>query len=99
MGDARGTLKQFRRMWFLVGGLRVFRQEIFGFEGRKLCIPMLFWVILPQYPYPHPLKNLFRFTLISRMILGLGKKSEIRLKSEDSVPWRRCGGEQDFSVP
>ncbi len=49
---------------------------------------MLFWVILHQYPYPQPLRKfLFRFTLISRMVLGVGKKSEIRLKSEDSVPW------------
>ncbi len=47
----------------------------------------LFWVNLPQYPYPYPLKKiLFRFTLILRMVLGVGKKSEIRLKSEDSVP-------------
>ena len=48
-----------------------------------------FGVILPQYPYPHlpPQKKiLFRFTLISRMVLGGGKKSEIRLQSEDSVP-------------
>ncbi len=40
-------------------------------------------------PIPIPLppkKILLRFTLISRMVLGVGKKSEIRLKSEDSVP-------------
>ncbi len=52
---------------------------------------VFFGVILPKYPYPHLLKNvLFRFKLISRMVLGGGKKSEIRLKSEDSVPciWR-----------
>ncbi len=36
---------------------------------------------------PSPLKKiLFRFTLISRMVLGVGKKSEIRLKSENFDP-------------
>ncbi len=40
-------------------------------------------------PLPPPLQKnvLFRFTLISRMAQGVGKNSEIRLKSEDSVPW------------
>ncbi len=43
-------------------------------------------------PPPLPLKIfLFWFTLISRMVLGDGKKSEIRLKSEDSVPWKSAG--------
>ncbi len=39
-------------------------------------------------PVPPPLqkKILFRFTLISRMVLGVGKKSEIRLKSENFDP-------------
>ena len=38
-------------------------------------------------PTPSPLKKiLFRFTLISRMVLGVGKKSEIRLKSENFDP-------------
>ncbi len=37
---------------------------------------------------PPPLQKnfLFRFTLISRMVLGVGKRSEIRLKSENFDP-------------
>ncbi len=37
----------------------------------------------PTHP---PTKILFRFTMISGMVQGVGKMSEIRLKSEDSVP-------------
>ncbi len=48
-----------------------------AFLGQSTPIPI---------PLP-PKKILFKFTLISRMVLGVGKKSEIRLKSEDSVPW------------
>ncbi len=36
-------------------------------------------------PTPSP-SNLFRFILISRMDLGVGKKSEIKLKSENFDP-------------
>ena len=43
--------------------------------------------IFPNTHTPTSLKKiLLRFTLISKMVLGVGKKSEIRLKSEDSVP-------------
>ncbi len=66
-----------------------------GGEAPGSC--WVFWKIewlkpLPQAPldpYPHtPLKNfLFRFTLISRMVLGVGKKTEISLKTEDFDPW------------
>ncbi len=59
------------------GGLGGPPPEIFGFWGRKWCISVPFWVTVFQYPYP-PLqkKILFRYTLISRMVLGDGKKSE-----------------------
>ena len=39
-----------------------------------------------QTPTPHK-HFLFRFTLMSRMVLGVGKKSEISLKTEDFDPW------------
>ena len=42
--------------------------------------------IAPSDPYPRPKLFLFRFTLISRMVLGVGKKSEISLKTEDFDP-------------
>ena len=64
------------------GGLGILPQKIFGFEGCKCCTPTHFWVILPSTPK----KMIFRFTLNSRMVLGLEKESEIRLKAEDSVP-------------
>ncbi len=40
-------------------------------------------------PLPPPLQINFlsRFTLTPRMVLGVGKKSEIRLKSENFDPW------------
>ncbi len=57
----------------------------------KWCIPVPFLVTVLQYLYP--LQNfLFRFTPISRMDLGAGKKSQIRLKSENFDP---CKGLPD----
>ena len=53
-----------------------------AFLGQSTLLPI---------PLP-PKKFLSRFTLISRMVLGVGKKSEIRLKSEDSVPCSICNG-------
>ncbi len=47
-----------------------------GIRGAFQCFSGSF------YPYPQPLKNLSRYTLISRMVQGVGKKSE------DSVPCR-----------
>ncbi len=47
-----------------------------AFLGQSTLIPI---PLLPK-------KFISRFTLISRMVLGVGKKSEIRLKFEDSVP-------------
>ncbi len=55
-------------------------------SGALQCI---FGSFYPNTHTPTHLKKiLFRFKLISRMVLGVGKKSEIRLKSEDSVPCR-----------
>ncbi len=67
----------------LLGGLGVLPRKFFGFWGCKWCILVPLWVTVLQYPYPLPFKKkiLFRLTLISRMFLGVGKKSEIRLKS------------------
>ncbi len=73
----------------LPGGLGVLPQNFFGFWGHRWCIPVPVWVTVLQYAYiPSPLQNnfLFRFTLISRMVPGVGKKSEIRLKSENFDP-------------
>ncbi len=51
----------------------------FGFRGRKWCIPVSFWVTssLPQ-PFQ---KNILRLTLISRMVLEVWKKSNIRFEA------------------
>ena len=69
------------------GGLGVLPQELFDIRDFKGCILVLLWVALIKYPYPQPLqKIIIRFTLISRKVLGAGKKSEIRLKSEDFDP-------------
>ncbi len=57
-------------------GLGVLPQKCSSFWGRKWCIPVPFWVTVLQLPYPLPKKFLFRFTLISGMVLGVGKKSE-----------------------
>ncbi len=47
----------------------------------------IFGSLYSNSPTPSPSKNfLFRFTLISRMVLGVWKKSEIRLKSENFDP-------------
>ncbi len=51
-------------------------------------------------PLPPPLQKgfqgfLFRFTLISRMVLGVGKKSEIRPKSENFDP---CKKSHNFGI-
>ncbi len=48
-------------------------------------------VILPQYPYSQPLKKSLQ--IYTDLMNGPGswkKKSEIRLKSDDSVPWYQC---------
>ncbi len=81
MGDACELLKELLGVWLLTGGSGA------GIEGREWCIPMLFLGHFTKIPIPpSPKKILFRFTLISRMDMGVGKKSEIRLKSEGSVP-------------
>ena len=83
----RGAFKEPRRIWSVLGGSGGPPPENFWISGPQVEYSYVFLVNLPQYPYPYPLKKiLFRFTLISRMVLGVGKKSEIRLKSEDSVP-------------
>ncbi len=65
------------------GGLGVLPQKSFWIRGPQVVHQMLFWVNLPKYPHPNFLKIfLLRFTLIPKMVLGVGKKSEIRLKSE-----------------
>ncbi len=64
-----------------VGNARRLLKKINGFEGWKWSILMLFWGQSTPIPIPPPLKILFRFTLISKMVLGVGKKCEIRLKS------------------
>ncbi len=63
--------------------------ENFWIRGPQMVHSNAFLGHCTPIPIPPPLikKILFRFTLISRMVLGGGKKSEIRLKSEDSVPW------------
>ncbi len=55
-------------------------RTFFGFEGRAWCFLGHFM------PTPIHQKSLFIFILISGKVLGVGKKSEIRLKSEESVP-------------
>ena len=72
------------------------------FKGGRGVLPRFFWLLGSQMvhssailghctpiPLPPPLQKnvLSRFTLISRMVLGVGKKSEIRLKSENFDPW------------
>ena len=83
-------LKEIGRIWFLVGGSggpppRNFLDS----RAPNGAFKYLFGSFYPNTHTPPPSlkKILFRFTLISRMVLEVGKKSEIRLKSEDSVPW------------
>ncbi len=68
-----------------------FPQKCFGLWGRKWSIPVPFGSLYSNTPTPSPSKHfLFRFTLISRMVLAVGKKSEIRLKSENFDPCNYC---------
>ncbi len=75
------------------GGLGVLPQKFFGLWDHKWCIPVSFSVTIPHYPYPLPFKFLFRFTLISGVVMGVGEKSEIRLKSEIFDHWLNLYGE------
>ena len=66
--------------------------EHMGVQGKAPESSGIFWQLSGSSHSPKPLQTtppqnfLFRFTLISRMVQGVGKKSEIRLKSEDFDP-------------
>ena len=72
----------------LSGGPGNFLQKFFGFWGRKWCISSAILGHCAPIPLPPPLQKNFlsRFTMISRMVLEVGKKSEIRLKTENFDP-------------
>ena len=85
-GDSRGLLKELWRVWSLEGGSGGAPPENLWSLGPHVVHSNAFWVILPQYPYPQPHKKfLSRFTLISRMVLGVGKKVWNQTKV-----WRFC---------
>ncbi len=62
--------------------------EIFWLLGLQMVHSSAILSQCTPIPLPPPVKKnvLFRFTLISRMVLGVGKRSEIRLKSENFDP-------------
>ncbi len=71
-------------VWFLAGGSGAPPLENFWIRGLQVVHSNAFWVILPQYPYPHPQhrkkKILFTFTLISRMRFEKSLESYLSLK-------------------
>ncbi len=73
----------------LQGGLGDPPPEIFWLLGSKIVTSSAILGHCTQIALPPPLQTnfLLRFTLISRMVPGVWKRSEIRLKSENFDPW------------
>ncbi len=80
MGGARRPLKQLRMLQFLVGGSGGPSADNFWIRGPQMVHSNAFLAHFTPTPIPPPPKKiLFKFRLISRMVLRVGKKS---LKSD-----------------